>query len=187
MINNFEIGTIRTEWKNNLDGYKVDYSDLHGFSLYAFLQSPSNEELERMAMNADLVIYFDDLDGVGFFTFNFSGTGGSAAFSPSLLLDYPSFSIPEPLDSFPMTINVIDSSKGELKIIRSVALSDEFSKWFSEWCRINNTLNLSVDEVKEISKKYFDSLKDAENKRDFKIAYSTSKKCLNHERDSVGR
>lgn len=187
MNKNFEIGTVRAEWKNNLDGYKIDYSDLHGFSLFAFLQSPSPEDIEKMSMNADLVIYFDDMNGVGFFTFNFSGTGGSSAFAPSLLLDYPKFSVHEPLKSFPFTIYVIDSSIGELKASRTVSLDEKFSSWLSSWCRDNETLNLSLDSVKEISQKYFEHLKQHDKERSLRIAYNTSKNHFDHVHDSFER
>ena len=120
MIKKYEEGDIRAEWKNNIEGYKVDYSDLHGFSLFAFLQSPSEEDISKMSKDADIVIYFDDMDGVGFFTFSFDGTGGSAAFAPSLNLDYPKFNIPDGLSGFPFNIYVIDSTTGKIKSLRSI-------------------------------------------------------------------
>lgn len=181
MNKNFEVGTVRAEWKNNLDGYKIDYSDLHGFSLFAFLQSPSEEDIKKMSMNADLVIYFDDMNGVGFFTFNFLGTGGSAAFAPSLLLDFPKYHVPELLKSFPFHVYVIDSSKGELKATRTLSLSEEFSKYLSSWCQEADKKNLSLDDVKRISNEYFELLKQHDNKRSLKIAYETTNKCLEHE------
>ena len=187
MNGNFEIGNISAEWKNNLDGYKVDYSDLHGFSLFAFLQSPSDEEIEKMSMNADLVIYFGDQDGVGFFVFNFSGSGGSAAFAPSLLLDYPKFQVPIPLNRFPFNIYVIDSSMGELKVARTVSLSDDFSEWLSEWCIENSKLDLTLDSVKAVSQKYFESFKQHDLEHSLRIAFNSSDKCIEHVRDSLGK
>jgi len=187
MLENIDIGTVRSEWKNDLSGYRIDYSDLHGFSLYAFLQSPSDEEIERMSKNSDLVIYFEDMKGVGFFTFNFSGTGGSSAFAPSLQLDYPTFNVPSPLNSYPMHINLIDSTSGELKAKRTVSLSSEFSDWLSGWCRENETLNYSLDSVKTISREYFDSLKERGEDHSFRVAYDSSKSSLLHERNSYER
>lgn len=185
MSNSFDIenGTKRTEWKNNLSGFKLDYSDLHGFSLYAFLQSPSDEEIQKYSINADLVVYFEDMKGVGFFVFNFSGTGGSSAFAPSLLLDHPTFDLQQPLNSFPFHVYLVDSSKGELKMSRSFTLSEKFAAWLSGWCKDNDNLNLSFDSVKEISKSYFDQLKLDEKRHDFKVAYATDQKCLLHERN----
>ena len=187
MIKKYEEGDIRAEWKNNIDGYKVDYSDLHGFSLFAFLQSPSEEDISKMSKDADIVIYFDDMDGVGFFTFSFDGTGGSAAFAPSLNLDYPKFNIPDGLSGFPFNIYVIDSTSGKIKALRSITLSSEFSKWLSDWCRQNEILNLSLDHVKDISKKYFAYLKKHDKKRAFRIAFNTTKKCIEHAHDTGGR
>ncbi len=187
MLENVDIGTVRSEWKNDLSGYRIDYSDLHGFSLYAFLQSPSEEEIEKMSMNSDLVIYFEDMKGVGFFTFNFAGSGGSSAFAPSLQLDYPTFNVPKPLNSYPMHINLIDSSSGELKVKRTVSLSSEFSEWLSKWCRENETLNHSLDSVKMISRDYFDRLKTHGEDHSFKVAYDSSKNCPDHVRVSYER
>ena len=82
---------------------------------------------------------------------------------------------------------MIDSSLGELKASRTVSLSEDFSKWLSSWCRDNETLNLSLDSVKTISRKYFEHLKQHDSERSFRIAYNTSKNHFEHEHDSFER
>ena len=179
---NYEKGCVRAEWKNGLDAYKIDYSDLHGFNLYAFLQSPSEDDVQKMSENADLVVYFEELDGVAFFTFNFSGEGGSCAFCPSLLLDYPHYKISPDLNSYPVTLHVIDSTKGELLDKRRFTFSESFSKYLHDWMVKADSLNLSIDEVMDVSKKYFESLSNEREKHSFQVAYD-NKRLLERSKD----
>ncbi len=176
---NFEIGCIRAEWKNGLDAYKIDYSDLHGFRLFAFLQSPSAEDVEKLSKDADLVVYFEETGNVGFFTFKFSDTGGSCTFCPSLLLDYPTYKFPQGHKSYPVALHVIDSDKGELLFKREFSFTESFSRYLQKWCAKADRHTMSVDEVMEASRKYFDSLSLKNEEHHFNVAFD-SKRVLEH-------
>ena len=176
---NFEKGCVRAEWKNGLDAFKIDYSDLHGFKLFAFLQSPSDEEVEKYSLKSDLVVYFDETGDVGFFTFRFSDEGGSCAFCPSLLLDYPTYKIPEGHKGYPMTVYVIDSSKGELLEERAFSFSETFSRYLRSWCIEADRHTKSLEEVMEASRKYFSLLSSSQEEHHFKVAFD-SKRVSEH-------
>ncbi len=131
----FRVGLRRAEWVGLHDGMVIDWSDQCGLSLFMFWNKPREEELRAACPKSRFEVAFKDFEGVGFFTFRFGMLPwGDCAFSPNLYDEPPVFEMPRAGQGYALNIFVIDTSNGELKQIRLIALGADFTRKFREWC-----------------------------------------------------
>ena len=80
-------------------------------------------------------IAFRAIGGVGFFGIKFADMPwGDCVFSPNMYGKDLDFSEIEKGKSYALHIMVIDTAKGELKVLRSLALGVDFAENFRQWC-----------------------------------------------------
>lgn len=132
----FEVGMRRAEWLGLPDGMVMDWTDECGLSLMVYWKNPSADELDAARAQSRFEIAFRDIDGVGFFGIKFGNLPwGDCVFSPNLYSDRKlNFSEIEKGKSYALHIMVVDTERGELKVLRSLALGREFADKFRLWC-----------------------------------------------------
>lgn len=148
------VGMRRAEWLGLPDGLVMDWTDECGLSLRVFYNNPSADELEQVNARSCFEIAFRDVEGIGFFGIKFGDMPWSdCCFSPNLYDKTPNFAEEiEKGKSYALHIIVIDTLKGEIVGLRSLALGREFADKFREWCL--NSLK------RNIGKRYYHSVID---------------------------
>lgn len=148
------VGMRRAEWLGLPDGMVMDWSDECGLSLRVFYNNPSADELEQVNARSRFEIAFRDIEGVGFFGIKFGDMPwADCCFSPNLYDKTPNFKEEiEKGKSYALHIIVIDTMKGEIVGLRSLALGREFADKFRVWCL--ESLN------RNIGRRYYNSVID---------------------------
>ena len=131
----FHVGLRRAEWVGLHDGMVIDWSDDCGLTLFVFWNKPQEEELLATCPKSRFEIAFKDVEGIGFFTFRFGHLPwGDCAFSPNLYDTPPVFEKPQAGQTYALNIMVVDTSNGELKRMRVIALGVDFMNQWRTWC-----------------------------------------------------
>lgn len=149
-----QVGMRRAEWMGLPDGLVMDWTDESGLSLRVFYNNPSPSELQQVASRSRFEIAFRGIEGIGFFGIKFGDMPWSdCCFSPNLYEKTPNFAEEiEKGKSYALHIIVIDTMKGEIAHLRSLALGREFADKFRAWCL--ESLN------RNIGKRYYHSVID---------------------------
>lgn len=133
----FYVGHRYPKWRTGNDGFILEWDNSAGFILYAFLNSPSVEEVAQFQTDVELEVCYKTVYDVCFFTFRFGDMPwADCPFAPALYKEAGREAV---FDDIPegqglaVTILLIDSSCGELKTIRVVALSHDFSVKWQTW------------------------------------------------------
>lgn len=155
----FEVGMKRGEWLGLPEGMVMDWSDDCGLILFVFYNQPSAKEKNDMAAGSRFEIRFKDISGIGFFSVKFGEQSWSdCAFSPNLYPDIPKFEKPPKGKTYALHVMLVDTSVGELKILRTIALGKEFSEHFRLWCLASLDKNIGQRYynrvVEEVFEKY---------------------------------
>ena len=130
----FHKGMKREEWKGIPDGLILEWSNESGLTLFVYYSKPSEEEIKDLSAGSRFEIAFKDIKGVGFFAVKFGGQDWSdCAFSPNLYKEKLVFDKPNAGQTYALHIMLIDTSAGELQVLRSIALGEEFSEYFRLW------------------------------------------------------
>lgn len=131
----FHVGMKRGEWIGLPEGMVAEWQDACGLILFVFYNKPRENEIKEMSAGGRLEIRFKDVDGIGFFTVKFGEQPWSdCAFSPNLYPDEPKFEKPPIGKTYALHVMLVDTSVGELKVLRTVALGREFTEKFRLWC-----------------------------------------------------
>lgn len=131
----FHVGLRRAEWLGLPDGLVIDWTDDFGLTLFAYYKDLTAKEAEGFGVGKRFKIAFKDVDGVGFFLFKFGDQPWcDCSFTPNFNLTVPEFREPKIGEGYSLNIMLIDTSVGELKVLRSVALGKEFTDSFRAWC-----------------------------------------------------
>lgn len=164
----FTVGMKRAEWIALPQGLVMEWSDACGLTLFVFFNKPYEKEKREMSASRPFEIRFKDIDGIGFFSVKFGEIPWSdCAFTPNLYPDVPKFEKPEKGMTYALNVMLIDTSNGELKLIRTIALGREFTDHFRNWCLASLEKNIGQRYynrvVDEVFKKYetSESLADA--------------------------
>lgn len=151
-----QVGMRRAEWLGLPDGMVMDWTDECGLSLVVYWNNPSDGELTAARAQSRFEIAFRDIDGVGFFGVKFGDMPwGDCVFSPNLYDSKLDFSEIEKGKSYALHIMVIDTAKGELKVLRSLALGREFAEKFRLWCLKSLERNIGKFSYNRIVDKVF--------------------------------
>lgn len=130
----FHKGMIREEWKGKNDGLIMEWTNESGLTLFAFYNRPSRAEINDFSAGHRFEIAFKEIDGIGFFAVKFGNQAwGDCAFSPNLYKEKPVFEKPKEGQTYALHVMMIDASVGELKVLRSIALGENFSEHFRLW------------------------------------------------------
>lgn len=131
----FHKGMIRPDWIRKEDGQVLEWSDESGLCLHVFYKSPTFGEVADFSAGSTFAVKFTEVDKVGFFSIKFGRQNwAECPFSPNLYAEKPKFEMPDDRKAYALHVFLIDSQKGELMVIRSIALGREFSLKFREWC-----------------------------------------------------
>lgn len=144
-------GLCRGEWLGLPDGLVIDWSDDFGLRLFVYYKNPTKKELEDFAVGRRFDVAFKDVEGIGFFSFRFGEhPWGDCSFTPNFYSPAPEFKESEAGKGYSFTIMLVDTALGELKLVRSVTMSKDFTDAFREWCLC------SMD--KNIGKKHYNAV-----------------------------
>ena len=130
-------GEVREEWKNQQDGYIIEYGGENALVMFAFLSSPDEKETMCL-MKGGLEITFSVKRRVGYFTFVF-GEGetrlmGEAPYYPGIYRERGVVATMDGGDPLNLLVLCIDGYTGELKDYRLVTFGRQFSKSITNWC-----------------------------------------------------
>lgn len=158
----FHVGMIRGEWVGLEDGVTMEWSNGIGLVLFAFCKKPSGCELKDFSAGSYFEIAFKDIENIGFFSLKFGKeVWADCPFSPNLLKEKMVFDKTKVEKPYVLHVMLIDSSKGELKLLRSIMLGKEFSGYFREWCLKSLGKNISVTYYNRIVNKVFEDYLDS--------------------------
>lgn len=152
----FHIGMVRGEWIGIDDGMIVEWSNESGLTLFVFYNRPSEIEMAHFSAKSRFEIAFTDIEEIGFFSLKFGDEGwADCSFSPNLYSFPLEFAEIKEGKTYALHIMFIDSAKGELKLMRSIALGKEFSEHFRKWCLESVKRNIGRQYYNRIVDKVF--------------------------------
>lgn len=158
------VGMRRAEWLGLPDGMVMDWTDECGLSLVVYWNNPLEAELNAARAQSRFEIAFRDIDGVGFFGIKFGDLPwGDCAFSPNLYGTDLVFDEIEKGQSYALHIMVIDTARGELRVLRSLALGVEFAEKFRLWCLESLKRNIGKFSYNRIVDKVFNEYQTPES------------------------
>lgn len=139
----FQVGMKRAEWIGLPEGMIAEWQDACGLILFVFYDKPRENEIKEMSAGGRLEVRFKDVDGVGFFAIKFGEQPwADCAFSPNLYPDEPKFEKPPVGKTYALHVMLVDTSVGELKVLRTVALGRDFSEKFRQWGLVSLDKNI---------------------------------------------
>lgn len=140
----FAVGMKRPEWIGMPQGLIMEWSDACGLTLFVFFNKPYGKEIKEISAKSPFEIRFKDIDGIGFFCVKFGDLPWSdCSFTPNFYPEIPKFVQPEQGMTYALNVMLIDTSNGELKVLRTIALGREFSNHFRSWCLASLEKNIS--------------------------------------------
>lgn len=148
LINNkwyfFHKGMKQPDWVGLPDGLNVEWNDVSGLMLFAYYNNLSADEIDCFSADMPFEIAFKNIDNVGFFSFKFGNMPWSdCVFSPNFYPEVPEFAPLRKGETYALNIMLIDTSVGELKSIRTIALGKDFAEHFRSWCINSLKKNIS--------------------------------------------
>jgi len=146
----FSVGMVDDIWANGVDGAFMDFTGNY-LLLYVFLSNISDEEMTGYGADSRFNIRFVEKDDICFFITKFELCSTiDCPFSPCIYDNPPSYdNPPEEGQGLALHIFLIESTKGELKCIRTIGLGHEFSLNWREWYLQALTKSISKDEYKK--------------------------------------
>ena len=130
----FHKGMKRAEWVGMDDGLILEWSNESGLTLFAFFEDPLPSEIIAFSAGNRFEIAFRNIKEIGFFAFKFGGLDWvDCSFSPNLYEEKPIFDKPNAGQTYALHVMLINSSTGELVVLRSIALGQEFTEHFRLW------------------------------------------------------
>ena len=126
----YEVGQIVSEFANHQEGALFDMSD-SGAELYVFFRKPTSDEVEQFKSGQRFEIRFTEIHGVIMLLFKIGTLNWmDAPYSPHLSKNLTEFVLPEGEQGLSLTLTLADAATGEVKAIRLIGLSNNFTKKF---------------------------------------------------------
>lgn len=147
-MNFLSVGDKVEEYHNYREGAKFDLDD-NGAMLVVYFVNPTAEEIEQFKANKPFHIRFTKLDGIIFLTVKIGGLSWmDAPYSPHLSKNLTRYVLPDEGQGLALTLIFIDSGTGEIKSMRLIGLSHQFTKQLFG--------NVMEEAVKEFDYKEYD-------------------------------
>lgn len=129
-MKNYEVGQIVSEFVNHQEGTLFDMSD-SGAELYIFFRKPTSSEVEQFKSGQRFEIRFTEIHGVIMLLFKIGNLNWmDAPYSPHLSKNLTEFVLPNVEQGLSLTLTLVDAVTGEVKAIRLIGLSNNFTKKF---------------------------------------------------------
>lgn len=124
----YEIGQTIDVFKYHPEGVKFDISD-QGATMLVFFQDPSKGEIEQFESGKAFEMRFTELYGVIMITVKIGNLNWmDAPYTPHLSPDLTKFQIPDKNQGLGLTLILVDAKTGEIKSIRLLGLSENFTR-----------------------------------------------------------
>ena len=152
------VGDVIEKFRIRTDKTLFDYTD-EGCSLIVLFQSPDEREISQFKSGNSFEIRFVELNGVIMLTVKIGNLEWmDAPYTPHLSKDLTKLEIPNKGEGLALTVFLVDSDTGEVKHIRLLGLSEDFSKKFIG-CTLENKMkpfneNEYNQKVQQIYRKY---------------------------------
>lgn len=126
----YEVGQVIDEFIGHQEGTLFDVSD-EGADLIVFFKNPSKDEAEQFKSGHRFEIRFTEIYGVIMMTFKIGNLNWmDAPYSPHLSKNLTKFTFPNKNQGLGLTLTFIDAVTGEIKSMRLMGLSTNFTKKF---------------------------------------------------------
>lgn len=137
----FMVGGKYEKWATMQDGYILEWNNDAGFTLYAFLNGVSDDEVKQFDVSQPVTIRFTVIEDVCYFLFKFGDMPwADCPFSPAIYKTTDrECNLPQQLvnnEGISLSVFLIDSGTGTLLKIRLVGLGHSFSDKWLQWAKI---------------------------------------------------
>lgn len=124
----YEVGQVIDKFIGHQEGVLFDVSD-EGADLIVFFKNPTKEEEEQFESGHRFEIRFVEIYGVIMMTFKIGNLNWmDAPYSPHLSKNLTKFTLPNENQGLGLTLIFIDAVTGEIKSMRLMGLSINFTK-----------------------------------------------------------
>lgn len=124
----YEVGQAIDKFIGHQEGTLFDVSD-EGASLIVFFRNPTKEEKEQFKSGHRFEIRFVEIYGVVMMTFKIGNLDWmDSPYSPHLSKNLTKFTLPNESQGLGLTLIFVDAITGEIKSMRLMGLSTNFTK-----------------------------------------------------------
>ena len=124
----YEVGQVINNFKNHQEGVYFDLDD-SGATLLVFFPYPTSEEIEQFKSGKSFEIRFTELYGIIMLTVKIGNLNWmDAPYTPHLSKNLTVFQIPRSNQGFGLTLILVNAATGEIRHIRLLSLSEQFTK-----------------------------------------------------------
>lgn len=142
----YKVGQIIKDFIKHQEGAIFDVED-QGASLIVFFNNPTEEEEEQFKSGHRFEIRFTELYGVIMMTFKIGNLSWmDAPYSPHLSKNLTRFVLPSEEQGLGLTLMLVDAVTGEIKSIRLIGLSTNFTEKFFGLLMEQKTKEFNVTE-----------------------------------------
>lgn len=123
----YKVGQVVEEFKNHAEETQFDLRD-DGAVLLVFFNRPTEKEIQQFASGNNFEIRFTELYGVIMLTVKIGTLNWmDAPYTPHLSKYLTRFQLPNENEGLGLTVMLIDAQTGEIKHMRLLGLSKDFS------------------------------------------------------------
>lgn len=142
----YEVGQVVDKFVSHQEGALFDVSD-EGATLIVFFRNPTKEETEQFKSGHRFEIRFTEIYGIVMMTFKIGNLSWmDAPYSPYLSENLTKFTLPDENYGLGLTLMFVDAVTGEVKSIRTMGLSANFTKKFFGLLMEQKTKNFNIAE-----------------------------------------
>ncbi len=124
----YEVGQVVDNFKNHAEETLFDIDD-SGATMLVFFKNPTPSEIEQFKSGKNFEIRFTELYGVIMITVKIGDLHWmDAPYTPHLSKNLTTFQIPNEGQGLGLTLFLIDASTGEIKHIKLLGLSEQFTR-----------------------------------------------------------
>lgn len=126
----YKVGQVVKDFIKHQEGAIFDV-DNQGASLIVFFNNPTEEEVKQFKSEQRFEIRFTEIYGIIMMTFRIGILNWmDAPYSPHLSKNLTRFVLPNEEQALGLTLMLVDAATGEIKSIRLIGLSTNFTKKF---------------------------------------------------------
>lgn len=126
----YKVGQVVKDFIKHQEGAIYDVDD-QGASLIVFFNNPTEEEVKQFKSEQRFEIRFTEIYGIIMMTFRIGILNWmDAPYSPHLSKNLTRFVLPNEEQGLGLTLMLVDATTGEIKSIRLIGLSTNFTKKF---------------------------------------------------------
>lgn len=124
----YEVGQIIPSFKNHAECIQFDITN-NGITMLVFFNNPTENEIKQFMTEKNFEIRFVELSNVIVVTAKIGSLNWvDAPYNSNLSINLTEFILPNEGEGVVLTLMLIDSSIGKIKIIRTMSLSNNFTK-----------------------------------------------------------